>query len=274
MLQFQNNNFRYIINMNIKDFTKDGKLIIPEEEIDNIYIWTKITSTQDVLMSSEVCHRWMKKSFEADTARYIELFSKSCRGIDRSTYQLSDFITFSANHSNLFYNKRSCFVVCSDIDLLRSFACYCTHIYNMFTLEDTMLSDFIFNKIDEPERIKTLMSSEMLMISAIGILPDHKYKQMILNSLIHERTKPNFVTLVHAINKTTMLYDNDENLAKQAESRGVKDINPLIKVWKERRTFDYKKLMSTWYSMLADSSCLVYSKEEPTERLRRRERYM
>lgn len=259
--------------MDIKDFIKDDKLVIPEEEIDNIYIWTKISSTQDVLMSSEVYYKWMKKSFDTDTLRYVELLKRSYKSIDENTYKLSDFITFSANHSNIFSGKSSCFVICSNIDLLKSFACYCTHTYNIFTLEDSMLSDFIFNKIDEPERIRNLMNSEMLLISAVGLLPEHKYKQMILNSIIHERTKPSLITLVYSLNKSSMLYDNDEQLAKLAESRGVKDINPLIKPWCDRRTYDYRKLMSTWYSMLADTSCLVYSKTEPKDRFRVRERY-
>ena len=67
--------------------------------------------------------------------------------------------------------------------------------------------------------------------------------------------------------------DNDELLEDRVKRKGGLDINPLIKPWKERRTQDYHGLMSTWYSMLADNSCLVYSKTEPTDRLRRRERY-
>ena len=259
--------------MEIKDFVKEGKLVIPEEEIDKVYVWTKITSTQEVLMSSEVCYKWMKKSFDTDVSRYLEVIKKSYPMIDSSTYQLSDFITFNANRSNIFSDKKKCFVYCSNYQLLASLVCYTSHTLNLFNIQDTELSDIVFNKIDEPEKIKQYLSSEILMISANMILPEHKHKQMILNSMISERTRNNYCTFIHTLNEKQMLFNDDEQLMQNAIRRGAKNLNPLIKPWIERRGYDYHKLMSTWYSMLSDYSCLVYSDTEPLDRVRNRERY-
>lgn len=259
--------------MEIKDFVKDNKLQIPEDEIDNIYIWTKISSTQDVLMSSEVYHKWMKKSFETDTQRYLDVLRESYPLAKRENYLLSDFITFSANDSIIYPTKKSCFVYSSDPGLLISLICYTSHTRNVFHLKDIYLTDIIFERIDDPEKIKFALNSEMLDLTAMSALPEHKLKRTIISSMIAQRCSNGLYTFVLTNAPKSQLFDNDELLEDRVKRKGGLDINPLIKPWKERRTQDYHGLMSTWYSMLADNSCLVYSKTEPTDRLRRRERY-
>lgn len=259
--------------MDIKDFIKDDKLQIPEEEIDNIYVWTKISSTQEVLMTSKVYHGWMKKSFDTDTQKYLDILKKSYPSASRETYQLSDFITFSANDAIIYPTKKSCFVYSSDNYLLASLICYTAHTRNVFNLQDSSLSDIVFDRIDNPDKIKSILSAELLDLSAASVLPDHKLKKVIIDSMINQRCTFGYYTFVYTISEMAQLFDNDNAIKERLLRKGGVNLNPLIKPWRERRTYDYRKLMSTWYSMLANPNCLVYSKDEPKDRLRRRERY-
>ena len=82
--------------MELKDFITDNKLVIPEEEIDNIYIWHKVSMTQKFLLSSEVYFKMLEKSFEQEILPRITVLKKQNARFRQADYQFSDFLTFNS----------------------------------------------------------------------------------------------------------------------------------------------------------------------------------
>lgn len=254
--------------MEIKDFVKEDKLQIPEGEIDNIYTWVRISDKQEVLMSSEVFFKWLNHSFEKDSMRSIAVLKQKFPLASSGVYQLSDFMTFNANRNKIFNGKRRCFVYCRDMRLIISLLCYLAHTMNLYLPEEVDLTKIIIDKIDDPDKIKRWLSSEVLVLSANAMLPEHKYKSSILNSLIIDRCRDDFCTLVHTFNAKDFLFDKNEALMQSALMRGAVDLDPMIKPWTERRSHDYHKLLTVWYNMTIKYDNLVYSKTEPKDRIR------
>lgn len=247
--------------MEIKDFIQEGKLVIPIEEIDNIYTWTRISKTQELLLSSKAYFKLMEKSFNDEVSKFISVLKSKSKLVTDDSYKLSDFITFRANTNNIF-NGKTCFVYSNNDSLLTSLTCYLAHSRNVFNPKFFVLSEVIITRVDNPSIVKELFDTELAVIQIYGKLPDHKYKSSTLEGLFIHRCADNHYTLVDAINYNH-LFDDDKNIRKLAEKHGVKDISKLGNILAERRKAGYKELMQLWYSMVSNTNNMVYSHEQP-----------
>lgn len=258
--------------MEIKDFVKDEKFIIPENEIDNIYVWTRISSTQEALLSSQSYYKLAKQSFEKDTERVLAVLREKLPAANRDNYQFCDFVTFAANKYKIF-NKDNCFVYMTNMRLLNSLACYLAHTMNKYLPEEDSLASLIINKIDEPDRFTKLMDSEFVILNIYAPLPEHKYRNAILDMLLARRSKPHYSTLIFVQNTEFLI--NDSLVSKdRAKHKNLIDISPLASLFEQRRKATYQQVMQKWYEMMnIETTELVYSKEQPKVLSRKVDRY-
>lgn len=249
-------------------FLKDNKLVVPEEEIDNVYIWTKISNTQNVLLSSEAFFKLMMHSFEQDVSKVLSVLKQRMPSINLDTYKLSDFITFTAN-KHLIFNDKNCFVYMNNLKMLNSLACYIAHTMNMYLPEDDSLASLIINKIDEPEKFTKMMDTEFLILRIYANLPEHKYRSAILDSLLSRRSKQGLYTLIYTLN-TNMLIGNNLIVKERAEDKRLIDLSPLGSIFDKRRKSDYRSLLKIWYELMGyNKNNFIYSKEKPKTFLNR-----
>lgn len=250
--------------MEIKDFIKEGKLVIPEEEIDNIYIWTKVSRTYELLLSSKAYFALISKSFKEDSTRIVSILKDKLTELDENPYTLSDYITFNANIKSIF-NKKGCFVYAkndANNRMLNSLACYIAHTKNQYFPKSFILSEVLITRVDRPDIIDDMFNRDFVFLQVHGSLPDHKYKTSTLEGLFVYRCTGTHYTLANVADKK-FLFDGNEHIENLAKSYGVKDISGLIGLMNKRRNADYKTLMPLWYGMMANYDNLVYSTDEP-----------
>lgn len=246
----------------MKRFIVDNKLVIPENEINNVYIWTKISRSQEVLLSSESYYKLMKQSFETDVKRVINVLKNKLPSVSLDTYKFCDYITFIANKSK-FFNDTNCFVYMNNLEMLNSLACFLAHTMNKYLPETDTLSSLIINKIDEPDRFTKLMENEFIILKIYAPLPEHKYKQAILDMMLTRRCKPGLNTLIYTMN-TGLLIGDDLITKERAVDNRLVDLSPLVPLFNQRRSATYQSLLKTWFEMTkVNLDSFVYSKKEP-----------
>lgn len=256
----------------MEKFVEGNKLIIPENEIDNIYSWVKITKTQEALLSSEAYYKLIKHSFDTDVERVIKVLKEKLPSVSKDSYTLSDFVTFTANKHRIF-NDKTCFAYMTNLKLLNSLACYLAHTMNKYSPEEDSLASLIINKIDEPDKFTKLMDSEFVILKVYAPLPEHKYRNAILDMLLSRRSKPYLSTLVFT-QSTGFLIDKTLITKERAEDKKFVDLTPLSAPFEQRRKASYQSIMKTWYEMMGpDISNFVYSKEKPKDTTRQAVKY-
>ena len=257
--------------MELKDFITDNKLIIPEEEIDNIYIWHKVSMTQKFLLSSEVYFKMLEKSFEQEILPRITVLKKQNARFRQANYQFSDFLTFFANQSKIFSND-FCFALTTNFDAMFALICYICHTTSLYQIAFADLSELLMSYVDGKDMFSDLMHSKILCLEAYNPMPEHKWRSAIFNSVISQRSNMGLYTVVCTLQKNFVI-GNDLMSEERLRQIGYIDITPICAALKVRKTQNYKSLMSLWYSMLKDTSSLVYSKTEPEVRVKTISRY-
>lgn len=257
--------------MELKDFIKDNKLIIPENEIDNVYVWHRVSMTQKVLLTSEVYHKMLKASFEREVLPKIQILKKKNPRLQKSDYQFSDFVTFFANQNKLFVGNY-CFALTTNFDALFALACYICQVNNLYHVTFADMSELVMSYVDSQDKFEQIMSSSVLCLELYAPIPEHKWKSAILNSILAKRSSSGMFTIICTINKKFIIGDE---LMPEARLKTMNyiDITPICHALTTRHKQDYHSLMSLWYSMLKDTSNLVYSKEVPKERTKIISRY-
>lgn len=259
--------------MELKDFITDNKLVIPEEEIDNIYIWHKVSMTQKFLLSSEVYFKMLEKSFEKEILPKIEVLKKQNSRFKQLNYYFSDFLTFFANQNRILCSDTNyCFALSTNREAVLSLICYLCQLKNIYNVTFVTVSELLASFIDMPERFAETMTSKVLCLELYSQLPEHKWRQVVLNSIFSRRSNNGLFTIVYTSDKAYFVGNNllPEERLKEV---GYIDMSNIGSVMLERRKQNYKPLMSLWYSMLKDTSSLVYSKTEPEVRVKTISRY-
>jgi hypothetical protein len=258
--------------MSIKQFVKDNKLIIPESEIDNIYIWTRVTKTQEVLLSAKVYYDMMEKSFNQDIKRPMEVLKEKFPGIKEDTYTLRDFITFSINKNRLL-NGRTCSVYATNSKMLDSLVCYLAHTLNKYTPERKTLANLIFDRTNDKEDFVRIINSDFLILDVYTVLPDYKLRDMTIDAIVTKRSEQGFCTVIYLTN-TSLLFSEELITKDRAERYGFKDINKLSRTFETRRQDTYQSILKTWFEMTdTDLDNFVYSKTKPELVSRQVDRY-
>lgn len=256
----------------LEKYIKNNKLIVPEDEIDNIYIWTKVSNTQEVLLSSNKYYQLINTSFLNEITPMINVLNEKISGIKSNSYTLADYITFNLN-KNIIFNKNSCFCYMTSTDLLNSLICYIAHTQNKYLIYEDSIASLIINKIDESERFTSLLDKDFIVLRDFANLPDHKYKSAILDSIILRRCKQDKVTLALLARKEILIGKNiiDESRVKD---KNIVDLQKMYSAFISRRSSSYKALLSEWFSMMPlNLEQFIYSKEEPVYKIRKVSRY-
>lgn len=258
--------------MKIEDFILDNKLVIPENEIDNVYIWTRISKTQEVLMPTASYYKLAKHSFDADTDKVLQVLKEKLPAATRESYTFADYITFTMNRDKIF-NDKMCFAYMSNMPLLTSLAGYLAHTMNRFLPEEDSLGSLIINKIDEPDRFTKIMDADFVILNVYAALPEHKYRSAILDMLLTRRCKPGLCTLIYTLN-TNLLIGPELIPNERAKNKKLVNLTPLSNLFNERRNSSYQALMKDWITMMGYSpDTFVYSKTAPQEKIRIIDRY-
>lgn len=256
----------------MKRFLNEDKLQVPVEEIDNIYIWTRATRTQEVLLPAKTYYEWAEKAFSEEAKKIIPIVKSKIPSLDERSYRFSDFITFMAN-KHILFNDNTCFVYCTNYRLIESLACFIAHTKNMYLPEIESLPSLIINRIDEPEKFTKLLDKEFIILNVYSTLPEHKWRSVILDTLLSRRSKQNLYTLIYVLNKG-LLIDRTLIDEERAKRHRLLDLEPMINIFLGRRGMSYKELMKTWIELLdVDLDNFVYSKEKPEQSFRRVDRY-
>lgn len=245
---------------------KDNKLNIPENEIDNIYVWTRVSKTQELLLNSSSYFKLIQHSFEQDTKRVISVLKQNIPSLSYDSYKLNDYITFMANKDKIF-NDKTCFVYMTSMDMLTSLACFLAHTENLYKPKDDALSSLIINYIDEKERFVEFMEADFLILRVYSTLPEHKYRSSLLETMLSRRSMQGKYTLIFTQNSSMLIGDNLIN-KNQAKDKRLIDLSPLVQSFNNRRHADYRQLLKLWYGMSSNTSCFVYSTTKPKITLR------
>lgn len=156
----------------------------------------------------------------------------------------------------------------NDLNLLNSLACYLAHTMNRYLPENDTLSSLIINKIDEPERFTKLMDTEFIILKIYAPLPEHKYKQPILDMMLSRRSKPNMSTLIYTMNTGLLIGDNLISKERALDNKLI-DLSPLVPLFKQRRKASYQSLLKTWFELTNfNINDFVYSKKKPQQNTR------
>lgn len=256
----------------IEDFIQDGKLVIPENEIDNIYIWNQVSNTQDILMSSESYYKLMKFAFDSEIQSLMPVIKEQSNEISAVDYQFADFLTFTANRHTIF-NGKHCLVYANDMSLLKSLICYIVHNFTKYNIVSENLSDFIMHRIDEPEKTASLLDADVLLFKVYGSLPEHKYRRVYLESILSKRNHTDMFTMFYVLNSEFIL-GRDLLMPEIIRDTKFIDISPLSVPFKTRRASNYREHMVQWYKLLdLKQKEVIYSKEPPKDNKRQARRY-
>lgn len=253
-------------------FFKDNKLQVQSDEIDNIYIWTRVTKTQEVLLSAKTYYEWAQSSFNQEAQRIIPIIKSKLPSLDEKSYRFSDFITFMANKHKLF-NDNTCFVYSTNYKLIESLACFIAHTRHNYLPDVESLPGLIINRIDEPEKFSRLLDKDFILLNVYSTMPEHKWRSIILDTLLSRRSNQNLYTLIYVLNKS-LLIDKTLITEEQAKRHKLLDISPMTELFLSRRTMSYKELMPLWLEMLeVNLDNFVYSKTKPLQSFRKIDRY-
>lgn len=251
----------------MEQFIKDNKLIIPENEIDNIYVWTQISKTQEVLLSSKVYYQLVEASFNEEAKRVISVLKSYKPTMSENMYKFCDFVTFEANKHRIFLTNRFCFAYMVDTNMLNSLICYMAHNLQLYSPEDSSITQLIEDKFDNKDLYQKRLDADFLILRVATNLGNHKYKSVILDAIMSRRSVANKFTLIQVTNKS-MLIGNDIISEDLAKDKGLTDLTPMVESFNNRRKSSYQSILSIWYRMQKDISNLVYSKTEPEIRKR------
>lgn len=259
--------------MKIEDFIKDDKLTVPEDEIDNIYIWTKVANTTKALLPAKAYYRLAKDAFDKDLKRITDVVKSNNSWANDATYELSDYLAIQANKSKLF-NSDCCFLYSNDKTVLTSILFYLAQTKNLYKSTSHTLSDLLMTHVSDQESFTDATNSDTLFLTAYAPLPEHKLKEYFLDALASRRRKPHKYTLVHTMTKACLIGPSGYSEKYPLLDNFIKDVTPLSALMLKRRQQDYKAIMSYWLSMMKFSPELfVYSKVQPEEKLRKINRY-
>lgn len=258
--------------MDIQDFVKDNKLIVPEEEIDNIYVWVRLSKTQAALLSAKAYYAFVEHSFNQDIANKLPVLKSYNSRLKSINYSLSDFLTLTANKDKIFYDE-SCFVLSTRYDVLLSLIGFICQTKNLYRVHFADLSDLLMSHISQPEMLSDSMSAEILCLELYAPLPEHKLRQTLLNSVISRRCKQGLYTVIFTVNKDFVI-GNDLMPLERLKRNNYVDLSPIEGILVERRKQDYKQLLKLLLSMTRyEEGIFVYSKEVPQTRTKTISRY-
>lgn len=256
----------------MEKFLKDNKLQVPPDEIDNIYIWTRASRTQEVLLPAKTYYEWAERAFLEEAKRLIPILKSKLPSLDEKSYRFSDFITFMANKKKLF-NDNTCFAYSTNYKLIESLACFIAHTRNIYVPEIESLPSLIINKIDEPDKFTRLLDRDFIILNVYSALPEHKWRSVILDTLLSRRSKQNLYTLIYVLNES-FLIDRTLIDEERAKRHKLVDLDPLVNIFLKRRVISYKEIMPLWLEMLeVNLDDFVYSKEKPEQSFRKIDRY-
>ena len=260
--------------MKIEDFIKDEKLVLPEDEIDNIYIWTKVAATTKALLPAKAYYRLAKDAFDKDTKRIVDVVKDRNAWLKLASYELSDYLTITANKSKIF-TSNSCLAYSIDSTVLHAILFYLAQTKNLYRSEVSSFSELLAKYVSDTSFVDNVISSDVLYLNAHAPLPDHKYKQIFLDAFATRRCSNSKFTLIHATNTSFIIgqygYSEDSPVVT---NRLLQDLSPLALKLKQRRQQDYKSIMSYWLSIMKfNPDTFVYSKVLPEEKLRKIDRY-
>lgn len=253
-------------------YLKNDKLIIPEEEIDNIYVWTRISNTQEALLSSLVLFKLIEHSFNEEAFRSSQVLKHNCTIINANEYKLADFITFIMNKDAIFVDN-FCNVVSTDAKVLNSLACFIAHQKHLFFLRNESLSNMILELASNAENVKHIFESDFIYFDIQTSLPDYKYRGAILDMLLIKRSKQYMYTLTYTPNVEHVISNNA--ISKESANKyGLKNICDLTRAFNNRRKATYQQLLKDWfYLMQIDLNNFVYSKKKLEPQVRQISRY-
>lgn len=259
--------------MDINNFVVDNKLKVPEDEIDNIYIWTKIASTQKALLTMEQYYNLMKSAFDSDMKSIIEVTKQRTSWLKRFDYTLSDFITISANQQKLF-SENFCFLYSTKQDVLASIAFYLTQKTNDYYIKDASMTDILMSHVSDPEGFKALFQERFLFLTLYTAFPEHKLRQVFLDAVATRRCKAGKYTFIYVPNVSYLIGQNGYQKDYPLVASHFKDVSGLNAVLLNRRKETYKQIMPVWLSMMKyDASAFVHSKERPKTLIKEVSRY-
>ena len=115
--------------------TKENKLEIPVNEIDNIYIWNQVSNTQEILLSSKKYFQLITRSFREEVKPVLNVLNDKIPSIKESSYTFADYLSFKLNN-HVIFNKSTCFCYMTNTNLLNSLICYIAHTKNKFNIEE------------------------------------------------------------------------------------------------------------------------------------------
>lgn len=252
--------------MNINNFVKDNKLIVPEEEIDNIYAWVQISMTQKVLLSAKTYFEYMQRGFEKDANDKLEVLKSLNSRLSNVDYKFSDFITISANKNKIF-SSNYCFAISTNKNVLYTLICYLCQMKNTYKVHFADLADLLMSHIAQPEVLTEALSSDVLCLELYAPLPEHKLRQTLLNTIISRRCKLGLYTMIFTINKNFIVGDNLMSLSRLKDNNYV-DLTSMGKLLFDRRQQSYKQLLTTLLSITTyKENEFIYSKDEPKCRM-------
>ena len=247
----------------IENFIKEGKLLIPEEEIDNVYFWTRVSNTQEILLSSVRLFDFLVHSFNKEAETVKNVLGANYPDVKTTRYLFQDYLTFTLNDYKMF-NDTTCFCYTSNKEIFNSLICFMAQKYKKYDPEIDSIASLIINKIDESTRFSEVMDKDFIILQDFNALPEHKYRGAIFDAFLSRRCKPNLITLCY-VEKLNYIIDNKLITAERAKSRKFIGLNALSDVFQKRRSASKQFLMSEWYSLIKPNmvSNFVYSKETP-----------
>ena len=254
-------------------FLVDNKYKIPPEKIDDIYVWTRISRTQELLIPSVKYYMFFEESFKNSTKIIISELSKVCGQLPGNLYRLSDYITFALNEKeHLLFKNKGCLYYTSNLDLLYSMICYIIHTKYTGVPKSSSLEYIITNIIDEPDVVSEYMNSTFFVSLNNEVIPPYNNAHNTLNSFFTKRSKLNRYTLLHLPEKvySFMISNKEKFISKESLNMfGLENIDGLVSSFKTRREQEYRDILSLWFSKIdVESNILVYSESEPKSTVR------
>lgn len=254
-------------------FLVNNRYNIPSEEIDNIYVWTRISKTQEVLIPSAKYYMFFEDSFKESTKNIISELSEAFGQVPNNPYRLSDYITFALNEKEgLLFKNKGCLYYSSDLELLYSMICYIMHTKYTGIPKSISLEYIVTNMIGEAEALSEYLNSTFFVSLNNEIIPAYNNAHNTFNSFFTKRSKPNRYTLLHLPQRVySYIVDNREKFISQESLNmfGLEDIGALVPPFKIKRKQEYRDILSLWFSRIdVKSNMLVYSKDEPKSTVR------
>lgn len=257
----------------MEKFIINGKLNIPPQEIENVYIWTQISNTQEVLFSSRNFYDRLIESFNRDVITTKSVLEKSFPDIKNASYLFPDYLTFILNN-HMIFNDTTCFCYTTSKDIVNSLVCYLSHKLNKYDVQLDSIASLIINKVNEPDRFTELMEKDFIILQDFSTLPEHKYRNAIFDAFLSRRCRSNLITVCY-LKAIKILIDEKLISGERAKSRKFVDLDKMKDSFYNRRASSWQSLISEWYSLMKTDikNIFVYSKETPQIRLRKVEKY-